>query len=513
MNVVTPLLALVPLQDGESLLSLVQRHCDANETDMAPLLKLVATDVGMQRAPQLADIAHDLTLLNALAARFDLEPGALSHLYLHVYKGDRTRLRQGHHELSTFVREPSQQRVCPVCLANDGYARAVWDFVQAPVCTVHKIPLLVSCPSCSTPLKRTRSRLLSCAGCGFDLRLSPAQATVSERTLAVARVVQMPRMLSAGLPEFSHPLETQELSDILRLATLPAAGQPWDFALEGRMDDMPTEALVQALDLVGSVMAGRHLDTRQLRPLLLRRWPYSSQLPPREQVRLLKEACLLLTIDRESSNLLCYDSEHSPDKSAAEVYGDAIPRLFTRRQVAQYLEVEQQFLDDLLREGVMLTPPAAGYGHDMDEVLAIERTLTDVMTWEEVDRTLGLDGITSALVDLKLLPTLRSGNDDKQVLPATLGVLLHRLWLNVQPPNGAVVNAVALNDAHLCGVQHHQLGWVVAQAMNGGLPILEWAAPFNLGSLQVDRHRLEQLASWPRAEPGRKVAHGRRNGG
>lgn len=505
MSSVSPLLVLVPLHDGESLLSLVQRHGEANESEMAPMLKLVTSDVDLPRAVQLADVVRDLSLLDALAARFGLAPGALSHLHLHGFKGDHTRLRQGAYELSTFVREPSQQLVCPACLASDGYARAVWDFVQAPVCTVHGTPLLGRCPSCTAPLKRTRSRLFACAGCGFDLRLAPAQAPVSERALAVARFVQTPRMLSAGLPEDSFPLDPQELSDILRLATLPDPGQPWDFALEGKLDNIPTEVLVRALDLVGSVMDGRHLDTRRLRPLLLRRWPYGAHLPPREQVRLLKAASLLLTIGRESSNLICYDSEESPDPSAGEVFGAAMPRLFTRQQVEQFLNVEPQFLDDLLRDGLTLTPPLAGDGHDMDEVLAIQRTLPDVMTFEAVDRTLGLDGVTSALVDLKLLPTLRDGHCDRLVHPASVAALLHRLWLQVQTRDAGSLDGVALSDARQFGFDDEQLGWVVAQALNGSLPILAWDAPFSLASLRVDRQRLEQLAVWPTAEPGRSV--------
>lgn len=502
MSSVSPLLVLVPLHDGESLLSLVQRHCEANASEMAPLLKLVASDVGLPRAVQLADIIRDLSLLDALAARFGMAPGALSHLHLHGFKGDHTRLRQGAYELSTFVREPAQQRVCPSCLASDGYARAVWEFVQAPVCTVHGTPLLGHCSSCTAPLKRNRSRLLSCAGCGFDLRLAPAQAPVSERALAVARFVQTPRMLSAGLPQASYPLDPQELSDVLRLATLPDPGQPWDFALEGKLDNIPTEVLVRALDLVGSVMDGRHLDTRRLRPLLLRRWPYGVHLPPREQVRLLKAASLPLTIGRESSNLICYDSEESPDPSAAKVFGAAMPRLFTRRQVQQFLKVEPQFLDDLLRDGLTLTPPLAGDGHDMDEVLAIQRTLPDVMTLDEVDATLGLGGVTSALVDLKLLPALRDGHGDRLVHPASVSALLQRLWVKVQPRDAGVFDAVALREARQFGLDDQQLGWVVAQALNGGLCILAWDAPFSLASLRVDRERLGQLVVWPNAEPG-----------
>lgn len=505
MSSVSPLLVLVPLHDGESLLSLVQRHCEANESEMAPMLKLVASDVGLPRAVQLADVVRDLSMLDALAARFGLAPGALSHLHLHGFKGDHTRLRQGAYELSTFVREPSQQLVCPACLASDGYARAVWDFVQAPVCTVHGTPLLGRCPSCTAPLKRTRSRLLSCPGCGFDLRLAPAQAPVSERALAVARFVQTPRMLSAGLPEDSFPLDPQELSDILRLATLPDPGQPWDLALEGKMDNIPTEVLVRALDLVGSVMDGRHLDTRRLRPLLLRRWPYGAHLPPREQVRLLKAASLLLTIGRESSNLICYDSEQSPEPSAAEVFDAAIPRLFTRRQVEQFLKVEAQFLDDLLRDGLCLTPPLIGHGHDMDEVLAIQRTLPDVLTFEAVDRMLGFEGVVTALVGLKLLPTLRDGQGNRLVHPASVSALLHRLWLAVRPGSEHEVDAVPLGEACQFGVSDEQLGWVIAQALNGGLPVVRWDEPYNLASLWVDQQRLRQLANWPSSEPGFKV--------
>jgi hypothetical protein len=64
---------------------------------------------------------------------------------------------------------------------------------------------------------------------------------------------------------------------------------------------------------------------------------------------------------------------------------------------------------------------------------------------------------------------------------------------------------VPLGEACQFGVNDEQLGWVIAQALNGGLPVVRWDEPYNVASLWVDQQRLRQLATWPSSEPGFKV--------
>jgi hypothetical protein len=504
MSAITPLLVLLPMGEGESVLSLLQRHCEANAIQLQALLKLLAQDTGKSRVDTLS-VVLDKVVLNALESRLGLREGQLAHLYLQPVESKDKVLRQGEHEFSQYVRVPSGQPVCPLCLAEDGYARAVWDFVQAPVCTRHAVPLLTTCPDCGKSIQRTRSNLLLCGHCDYDLRDAAPGNPVSAKTLALARFVQSPTMLSLGSADAAFLIDHNFLSKILRLATLPPPGQPWRYALRGCLQRVPANVLLAALEAVGEALDGTHIDTARLRPRLLQRWPYSLRLPEREHSRLLDEALSLMYMDIGWSNLLRFDVVDMHVPTAADLYGNRIPRLFTLPQIEEFLEIDSCLMSYLLRFDTPLYRPGVGNGFDMDEVLSIQRSIPTLMSTDATDQFLGIPGLTSGLADLGLLATAQTASGDRLVHPAALSALLHRLWQAGLPPTSvdtSNTDAVALQDASKLGFDGRKLGWVVSQAIGGSISVLKWLPPYNLASVWVDRRRLAQLADWPASEPG-----------
>ncbi len=53
-------------------------------------------------------------------------------------------------------------KICPACLAESGYARAVWDLSYVLACPRHGCRLVAQCPGCGEPISSRRGRLTRC---------------------------------------------------------------------------------------------------------------------------------------------------------------------------------------------------------------------------------------------------------------------------------------------------------------------------------------------------------------
>lgn len=87
----------------------------------------------------------------------------------------------GHHVIEArhlLVRE--RERICPLCLREDGIMLAVHRLTWVTACPVHAVQLLDVCPQCGKPIMVTRPSMLRCR-CGFDFSLiSPITCTPEE---------------------------------------------------------------------------------------------------------------------------------------------------------------------------------------------------------------------------------------------------------------------------------------------------------------------------------------------
>lgn len=71
--------------------------------------------------------------------------------------------------IKSCLLEHTHARICPHCLAEASYMRAIWDIKFVTACARHGAAFLERCPRCSQRLTWKRSSVSFCT-CGFDLR-------------------------------------------------------------------------------------------------------------------------------------------------------------------------------------------------------------------------------------------------------------------------------------------------------------------------------------------------------
>lgn len=112
----------------------------------------------------------------------------------------------GHHVIEArhlLVR--MRERICPLCVVDDGIMLAVHRLTWMTACPAHSVQLLDVCPHCQKPIVVTRPNMARCR-CGFDFsRISPVTCAAAEAENAryLYRCWRMPtttgRELSEGL--------------------------------------------------------------------------------------------------------------------------------------------------------------------------------------------------------------------------------------------------------------------------------------------------------------------------
>lgn len=76
-----------------------------------------------------------------------------------------------------LVRE--RERICPVCIHEDGFLRSVHRVTWMTACPVHFVQLLDVCPQCARPIKVTRPNMARCR-CGFEFSHFSSMACTTE---------------------------------------------------------------------------------------------------------------------------------------------------------------------------------------------------------------------------------------------------------------------------------------------------------------------------------------------
>ena len=85
--------------------------------------------------------------------------------------------------------EHTPRLVCPACLTEAAYHRAIWDFIFTSACPIHSRALLDTCRSCGKPLWWAGTDVSHCGRClGGDLTKMPT-ADVPEANLRGLRVI------------------------------------------------------------------------------------------------------------------------------------------------------------------------------------------------------------------------------------------------------------------------------------------------------------------------------------
>jgi hypothetical protein len=117
----------------------------------------------------------------------------------------------------------NKPKLCPECVAEQGFIEAHFDLVLMTGCPLHRRSLLSSCPGCMKPLRWFRPALLECQ-CGTSLRnvslpaLSGAEAELLDIIRRKALGLAAATEYDSGLPS-SH-LQAMNLRALLSLITI-----------------------------------------------------------------------------------------------------------------------------------------------------------------------------------------------------------------------------------------------------------------------------------------------------
>jgi hypothetical protein len=164
-------------------------------------------------------------------------------------KRSRYQVLSGH-RLSTLYLRSKHARVCPSCIAENGYISSFTEFKYAVVCPTHKVETIDQCPSCGKGLDVFRPGLTKCQ-CGYDFK----HATGNE--IKNSAVIGLMHILKAKL-------ENQDLD----MALLEPLGFPVAaitqlslttmlsllYRLEGRSADIqPNADLMDTVTLAASI--------------------------------------------------------------------------------------------------------------------------------------------------------------------------------------------------------------------------------------------------------------------
>lgn len=493
----------LPLEAGESLSSFAQRHCTANAVArMRDLLQLLGKVDG-RTVSDVRLVARHPPLLRRLEELTGSTHLSLDHLRrIEIHGATGIFLGQGHHVCAEFVRYGPYQALCPKRLRRDAYARNGWEFTQAPVCPMHAVALLESCPSCGHHIRYDRTALAHCARCSCPLSRQAGDPVPADAARAAA-YIQVPRTLALGHTTHSIPVDIDETSDLLRLCLLPRLGEPADFGLFGKPWTYSVARRVEALTLLGSTMSGRHIDSARLRSLLLRRWPFASLFPAAYRNIMLVRGCRAIGLAPDVRDMLCFDTDEGWAREAAAIYGAHIPCLTSLDEVASFLDVDDALLSWLMGEENIDGSLEEGHGFDMDQVLKLRRSLSSLLSLPQVDTILGFSGLAAELVRAGLLQVASNRQGPVGIHLSHLAVLFDRIQSRVQAPAEEAAQRASLPSAPSADFDAARLALIIAQVVGGSLQVLGWSPPYRVTGLIVDRSRLSALLRWPDTEAER----------
>lgn len=493
------LLIRLPLHEDESVVSFLQRHAKANRAArMRDLLQLLEQLSG-EPIRDANEVVLSRAVLHAVEWLTGLSEGALASRHLAPLQ--TSHVRSGPRIWERSTRLDARQAVCPLCLAETGYGRVDWEFVLAPVCRMHGVGLLDTCPSCGGPLRHGRTAIGACGHCGFDLRQAITQA-VPAAALQAATLVQRPGMVPMGDRASTAPVDEMDLAKLLRLCLLPGPGREAHFGLTGPDSALSVADRVVALERLGTALDGRRLDSARLRALVLQRWQGLCQLPEASVLPMLEAAAMEVELDAAANRLLCHGDEERREPSAVQLFDGRPPRLMASSDVARFLGLDHVAHVALTRRHG-LRKPESGHGYDMDEVLALKQRVQRLCPPGRLDEVLGWPGAAAALVHLNLLTGLHAQDGSLMgVEPDSFALLMSRVQSAMSPNAQLLDEAVPLSTGRCFGMDAHAMAWAVAQVVGGSLVAVEWPALFHLSELRVDGRRLKALAV-PEAEVSR----------
>ena len=118
-------------------------------------------------------------------------------------------------EIQRELLDLSRRRACPLCMSEEPYHRAIWDFALATACPAHRVRLFDACTRCGLPFGWDRSDLIVCRRCGTHVTNARPIAVSDDEVRTVDRLHALLRGRPDWLPSASLPSDG---SDLIRLA-------------------------------------------------------------------------------------------------------------------------------------------------------------------------------------------------------------------------------------------------------------------------------------------------------
>lgn len=154
----SPLRISVTPAFGESLVGFIARAADANFVTLAALKTIIGLSWNFRELP---NARHGARVAAALALDPALMPAPASTPNHH------RRQVLGFEFPRDWVTHPGR-KVCPGCLREHAYHRAVWDLAPVTACPAHACQLVGKCDGCGEALSWMGTAPSRCA-CGRDL--------------------------------------------------------------------------------------------------------------------------------------------------------------------------------------------------------------------------------------------------------------------------------------------------------------------------------------------------------
>jgi hypothetical protein len=108
-------------------------------------------------------------------------------------------------------------KICPACIRDFNYVKAVWDFSLVTCCPLHNCMLINICPSCCKRISWFRKKVAICR-CGYDFRNSVLTTINQDQTLLSKSIYNL-LFNSQYRSILPIPLQTASLGDLFTILT------------------------------------------------------------------------------------------------------------------------------------------------------------------------------------------------------------------------------------------------------------------------------------------------------
>ncbi|MBI5162837.1 MAG: TniQ family protein [Magnetospirillum sp.] len=234
---------IIPYAD-ESIIGFIFRLADFRRLSTANALRTAAGFEWLTNWPRREWLA-------ALADEADLKIEALEPLAIAEPRSGVVLFRGFRLPAALFRRRGgADRRVCPECLAERAYHRAIWDLVCVAVCPIHETVLVDQC-QCKAPLKWDGRGVTHCRRCSFDLRLLARQRVPAEQ-------VQATKVIYGLLGEERFREEAERAKSMPPFADL-AAEEIVDFMWRFGMEVVGTRPKIFSVEQPGEYAWEAHL--------------------------------------------------------------------------------------------------------------------------------------------------------------------------------------------------------------------------------------------------------------